>query len=59
MRDKLKNIVGYIFRGWDKEPGYRYSRLKILPPFFFDLLGWVTATAILYKVVEFFLWGSN
>ena len=55
MRDKLKKIVAYIFRGWDKEPGFRHSRLHILPPIFFELFSYIVIIAILYKVGAY-LW---
>jgi len=48
MRDKLKKIVAYIFRSWEDEPGYTHPRLKILPPFFFELLAYLIVLAILY-----------
>jgi hypothetical protein len=40
MREKLKKIVAYIFRSWEDEPGYTHPLLKILPPFFFELLAY-------------------
>jgi len=41
MREKLKKIVAYIFRSWEDEPGYTHPRLKILAPFFFELLAYL------------------
>jgi hypothetical protein len=50
MREKLKKIVVYIFRSWEDKPGYTYPRLKILPPFFFELLSYLIGLAILYQI---------
>jgi len=55
MREKLKKIVAYIFRSWDDEPDYTHPRLKILPPFFFELIAYLIALAILYKI-GLYLW---
>jgi len=55
MREKLKKIVAYIFRIWEDEPGYTHTRLKILPPFFFELLAYFIVLAILYQIGAY-LW---
>jgi len=55
MREKLKKIVAYIFRSWEDEPGSTHPRLKILPPFFFELIAYLIALAILYKI-GLYLW---
>jgi len=55
MREKLKKIVAYIFRSWEDEPGYPHPRLKILPPFFFELIAYLIALAILYQIGAY-LW---
>jgi len=55
MRDKLKKIVAYIFRSWEDEPGYTHPRLKILPPFFFELIAYLIVLAILYQI-RAYLW---
>jgi len=55
MRDKLKKIVAYISRSWEDEPGYTHPRLKILPPFFFELLAYLIGLSILYQIVAY-LW---
>jgi len=57
MREKLKKIVAYIFRSWDDEPDYTHPRLKILPPFFFELIAYLIALAILYKI-GLYLWST-
>jgi len=55
MREKLKKIFAYIFRSWEDEPGYTHPRLKILPPFFLELLAYLIGLAILYQIVVY-LW---
>jgi len=55
MREKLKKIVAYIFRSWENEPGYTHPRLKILPPFFFELIAYLIGLAILYWIGSY-LW---
>jgi hypothetical protein len=48
MNQRIKKIVAYIFRSWEEEGGD--PRLKILPPFFFDFLGWSIILSLLYGV---------
>ena len=55
MREKFKKIVAYIFRSWEDEPGYTHPILKILPPFFFELIFYLIALAILYQI-GVYLW---
>jgi hypothetical protein len=55
MKEKLKKIVAYIFRSWEDEPGYTHPLLKILPPFFFNLLAYLIGLAILYQIGAY-LW---
>jgi hypothetical protein len=55
MREKLKNIVDYIFRSWEDEPGYTHPRLKILPPFFFEIIAYLIGLSILYQIGAY-LW---
>jgi len=55
MRDKVKKIVKHIFRGWDKEDYNTHPGLKILPPFFFELIGYLIGLSILYQVGAY-LW---
>jgi hypothetical protein len=57
MREKLKKIVAYIFRSWEDEPGYTDPRLKIIPPFFFEIIAYLIALAILYKI-SLYLWST-
>jgi len=55
MRDKIKTVLTYIFRGWEDEPGYIYPRMKILPPFFYKLLAIAGGLSILYQL-GVYLW---
>jgi len=55
MRDKLKNIVAYIFRSWEDEPNYPHPKMRLIPPFFFELIAYLIALAILYKII-LYLW---
>jgi len=50
IREKLKKIGAYLFRGWENEPGFTHPRLKILPPFLLELLAYLTGLAILYQI---------
>jgi hypothetical protein len=34
MRERIKVIRAYIFRGWEDEPTKPHPRIKIIPPFF-------------------------
>lgn len=47
MRDKLKKLRAYIFRSWEDEPGYTHPRLKILPPFFLEIIPYLFAITFL------------
>jgi hypothetical protein len=55
MRDKLKKIVVYIFRSWEDEPNYPHPQIRFIPPFFFELITYLIALAILYKI-SLYLW---
>jgi hypothetical protein len=55
MREKLKKIEAYIFRSWEDEPGYTHPLLKILPPFFLELLAYLIGLSILYQI-GYYLW---
>jgi len=55
MKKALHKIWAHISRGWDEEPGYTHPRLRIAPPFFYELLAYLIATALLYKLGEY-LW---
>ena len=48
---KLKKIVAYIFRSWKDEPGYyTHPRIKILPPFLWELLVYLMVIALLLSI---------
>jgi len=55
MRDKLTKIKRYIFRGWDNEPTNPHPRLKILPPFFLEIISYLIGIAIIYQIGAY-LW---
>jgi hypothetical protein len=55
MRERLKKIIAYLSRSWEDEPGYTHPRLKILPPFFLELLAYLIGLSILYQIVVY-LW---
>jgi hypothetical protein len=55
MREKLKKIVAYIFRSWKDEPGYTHPGLKILPPFFLELISYLIGLSIIYQIGAY-LW---
>jgi len=57
MRAKLKRIAAYIFRSWEDEPGYTHPLMKILPPFFYDLLAYLIGLALLYQLLKY-LWSQ-
>ena len=46
----IKKITTYIFRGWDKEDSYTPTRLKILPPFLYELLAYLIVASTLYQL---------
>jgi hypothetical protein len=50
MRDKLKNLKNYIFRGWDEEPGYTHPLIKIIPPILIELSAYFLGLFILYQI---------
>jgi len=50
----LKKIVAYITRSWEDEPG-SHPRMRILPPFFFDLLGIGLLLTVLYYLLQYLL----
>jgi hypothetical protein len=47
---RIKRIVKYIFRGWDKEDYNTHPGLKILPPFFYELLAYLIALGLLIQL---------
>jgi hypothetical protein len=55
MREKLKKIIAYIFRSWENEPTLPHPGLKIIPPFFLELLAYLIGLSILYQIGAY-LW---
>ena len=50
MRERIKKIVAYIFRSWEDErkfTGLTHPRIKILPPFLWELLAYSMGLAFL------------
>jgi len=50
MKSAIKKVASYIFRGWDDEGGYTHAGLRLLPPFFYELLSYLIALVILYHM---------
>jgi hypothetical protein len=55
MKEKLKKAVAYIFRSWEDEGSPPHPLLRLIPPFFFQLLSYLIGLAILYKT-GLYLW---
>jgi hypothetical protein len=55
MIEKIKDIIAYVFRGWDSEPGYTPNKLKIIPPFLFEALSYLLLIGIIFKALSY-LW---
>lgn len=49
----LKKIVAYITRSWEDEPERPHNKMRILPPFFFDLLGIGLLLTVLYYLLQY------
>ena len=49
MRDNIKKLRAYIFRGWDKERGYTHPLIKILPPFLWEIIPYLFALTFLFS----------
>jgi hypothetical protein len=54
MRDIIKRILKHITRGWDQEPGNNYNGIKLIHPFFFELLAYLLGLSILYQIIKLF-----
>jgi len=52
MIEKIKN---YIFRNWEEETGYTPKRFKILPPIFYEILGYMLVVFILYEILKYII----
>jgi len=49
----IKNILKYICRGWENEQGYHHPKLKILPPFFYDLLTYFIVISFAIGIIKY------
>ena len=58
MKTKIKKIGAYIFRSWDREERYTHPGLKILPPFFLELISYLIGLSIIYQIGAY-LWSLN
>jgi hypothetical protein len=52
---KIDKIIAYIFRSWKDERGYNHPRLRIIPPFAFDLILYAIALSVIYQISSY-LW---
>jgi len=50
MKSAIKKVASYIFRNWDDEQCYTHAGLRLLPPFFYELLSYVIALVLLYHL---------
>lgn len=55
MRDRIKVIRAYFFRGWKDEPGYTHPLIKIIPPFIIEAISYLIGVAIILKILSY-LW---
>ena len=53
LMNLLKKIVAYITRSWEDEPGRPHNKMRILPPFFFDLLSFGLVLTVLYYLLQY------
>jgi len=53
MKEKAKKALDYIFRSWGNEPSQVDRRLRILPPFFYELLFYLIFGSLIYKLIEY------
>ena len=53
MKKKLKTILNYITRGWSNENNPpTHSGIKIIPPFLFDLLGFLILIVVIISIIK-------
>jgi hypothetical protein len=52
MKEKAKKIIAYITRTWEDEPRAPHPRLRILPPFVMDVMGYLFYILVIYSVVS-------
>jgi len=55
MKKPKNKIIKHITRGWDEYSGDIPKRLKILPPFFYEILAYLLAIAILISIIRAYL----
>ena len=55
MRERIKVISTYVFRGWEDEPTKPHPRLKIIPPFILEVISYFIGVAIILKIISY-LW---
>jgi len=55
MRERIKKIRAYIFRGWEDEPTKPHPRLKIIPPFILEAISYLIGLAIILNIISY-LW---
>jgi hypothetical protein len=55
MRERIKKIRAYIFRGWEDEPTKPHPRLKIIPPFILEAISYLIGVVIIFKIISY-LW---
>jgi hypothetical protein len=55
MRERLKVIIAYLFRGWENEPTKPHPRIKIIPPFILEAISYLIGVAIIFKIISY-LW---
>jgi hypothetical protein len=55
MRDRIKVIRAYIFRGWEDETTIPHPRIKIISPFILEAISYLIGVAIIVKIISY-LW---
>ena len=53
MKINLQAIKDHIFRSWKEEPGHIHPALKIMPPFFYDLLIIMILGVLLFSLLQY------
>ena len=49
----MKNkILKYIFRKYEKETKYLHPKLKILPPFFYDIFIFLIVLSVVIAIIK-------
>lgn len=55
MKETLQRIFQHIGRSWDNEEQPPHPLQRLLPPFWWDILSYMVAGAILYQIVLYLL----